>query len=91
MTYDAPAYGRWLPVAMNSLVFIVIMPGFLLQWLTILTLAMFPLLVFVCVHLAHAEETEARQAFGDACARYAARVPGWIPGLRHSEAHHGLT
>jgi len=71
--------------------FIVIMLGFLLQWPTILTLAMFPLLVFMYVHLAHAEEAEARQAFGDAYARYATRVPGWFPRLRRSEAGHGLT
>jgi len=71
--------------------FIVIMLGFLLQWPTILTLAMFPLLVFMYVHLAHAEEAAARQVFGDAYARYATRVPGWFPRLRRSEAGHGLT
>jgi len=71
--------------------FIVIMLGFLLQWPTILTLVMFPFLVFMYVHLAHAEEAEARQAFGDAYARYAARVPGWFPRLRRLEAGHGLT
>jgi len=77
--------------------FIVIMLGFLLQWPTILTLVMFPFLVLMYVHLAHAEEAEAeaeaeaRQAFGDTYARYAARVPGWFPSLRRSEAGHGLT
>jgi protein-S-isoprenylcysteine O-methyltransferase Ste14 len=71
--------------------FITIMFGFLLQWPTILTLVMFPFLVFMYVHLAHAEEAEARQAFGDAYARYAARVPGWFPRLRRLEAGHGLT
>ena len=38
--------------------FIVIMLGFLLQWPTILTLTMFPFLVLMYVHLAHAEEAE---------------------------------
>ncbi len=59
--------------------FIVILFGFLLQWPTILTLLMFPALVVMYVRLAHAEEAEARQKFGDAYVRYAARVPGWLP------------
>jgi len=67
------------------------MLGFLLQWPTILTLAMFPFLVFMYVHLAHAEDAEARQAFGDAYDRYAARVSGWFPSLHRSKAGHGLT
>jgi methanethiol S-methyltransferase len=35
--------------------FIAIMFGFLLQWPTLLTLAMFPVLVAMYVHLAHSE------------------------------------
>lgn len=61
--------------------FIAIMLGFLLQWPTILTLAMFPLLVVMYVRLAHAEEQDIRRAFGDAYDRYAARTPRWIPKL----------
>ena len=64
--------------------FIVIMLGFLLQWPTILTLLMFPVLVFMYVRLARAEESEAHQTFGAAYDRYAAEVPGWIPRIgRH--------
>jgi protein-S-isoprenylcysteine O-methyltransferase Ste14 len=63
------------------LAFIAIMFGFLLQWPTILTLAMFPVLVAMYVHLAHTEEAEARMAFGAEYDRYAARVPAWIPRL----------
>jgi len=40
--------------------FISVMFGFLLQWPTILTVAMFPVLVWMYVHLAHQEEREAR-------------------------------
>jgi protein-S-isoprenylcysteine O-methyltransferase Ste14 len=61
--------------------FIIIMFGFLLQWPTILTLLMFPALVFMYVHLAHTEESEARLKFGDCYVRYIARVPGWFPHL----------
>ena len=61
--------------------FIVIMFGFLLQWPTILTLPMFPVLVFMYVRLAHAEEREAQQTFGVEWDAYAARVPRWLPRL----------
>ena len=59
--------------------FIAIMFGFLLQWPTILTLVMFPLLVWMYVGLAHAEEREALRDFGEAYEHYAAVTPRWIP------------
>ena len=59
--------------------FILAMFGFLLQWPTILTLAMFPVLTVMYVKLAGTEERDARAAFGDAYARYATEVPGFIP------------
>ena len=61
--------------------FILVMFGFLLQWPTILTLAMFPVLTVMYVRLARTEENDARVAFGDAYERYAAEVPGFIPRL----------
>src|SRR3990170_7977843 len=61
--------------------FILIMFGFLLQWPTILTLAMFPVLVWMYVRLARSEELDAIATFGDAYRHYAARVPGFIPRL----------
>jgi protein-S-isoprenylcysteine O-methyltransferase Ste14 len=61
--------------------FILVMFGFLLQWPTILTLAMFPVLVIMYVKLAKTEEREAKAEFADAYARYAAEVPGFIPRL----------
>ena len=63
--------------------FILIMFGFLLQWPTILTLAMFPVLVWMYVRLARQEEREALTTFGNAYANYAARVPAFIPRLSH--------
>jgi protein-S-isoprenylcysteine O-methyltransferase Ste14 len=61
--------------------FILVMLGFLVQWPTLLTLAMFPVLVVMYVKLARAEEREALATFGDAYREYMARVPGFIPRL----------
>src|SRR5262249_35362747 len=61
--------------------FIAVMFGFLLQWPTLLTLAMFPVLVFMYVRLARIEERETRTEFGEAYDRYAAATPGWFPRL----------
>lgn len=59
--------------------FVLVLFGFLLQWPTLLTLAMFPVLVWMYVRLAHIEEREALSTLGDAYRRYAARVPAFIP------------
>jgi protein-S-isoprenylcysteine O-methyltransferase Ste14 len=61
--------------------FIVIMVGFLLQWPTILTLLMFPVLVVMYVRLAHIEEREALREFGDQYRAYMQRVPAFVPRL----------
>ena len=59
--------------------FILVMFGFLLQWPTILTLAMFPVLTVMYVKLARTEERVAIEEFGDQYRRYMADVPGFIP------------
>ncbi len=59
--------------------FVLIMLGFLVQWPTILTLAMFPVLVFMYVRLARHEEREVAAEFGETYASYAARVPAFFP------------
>jgi protein-S-isoprenylcysteine O-methyltransferase Ste14 len=61
--------------------FILIMIGFLLQWPTILTLAMFPILVVMYVLLGRREEREAIAHFGEAYIEYRKRVPGFVPRL----------
>ena len=61
--------------------FIVIMFGFLLQWPTLVTLVMFPILVTVYVRLAHREEREVAAEFGETYKRYASATPRWIPRL----------
>lgn len=59
--------------------FVLIMFGFLLQWPTILTLLMFPVLVWMYVRLARLEEQEAIREFGDEYVRYAQRTPAFFP------------
>ncbi len=61
--------------------FILIMTGFLFQWPTLITLAMFPILVFMYVHLARREERDARIEFGDVYTHYEANTPGFFPSF----------
>ncbi len=65
--------------------FIMIMFGFLLQWPTILTVIMFPILVYMYLRLARREEQDSREEFGQAWDIYAAHVPAFIPGLSSSK------
>ena len=59
--------------------FITIMFGFLLQWPTLLTLVMFPILVVMYVRLARREEREALALFGAEYERYATATPAFLP------------
>lgn len=59
--------------------FSVIMLGFLIQWPTIITLIMFPVLVVMYIRLARREEREALAEFGEAYAVYAASTPAFFP------------
>lgn len=61
--------------------FVMILLGFLLQWPTLLTLVMFPILVAMYGRLAVTEEREMRGRFGAAFDVYAARTPRFIPAL----------
>jgi len=61
--------------------FILIMAGFLLQWPTIPTLLMFPVLVYMYVRLAKREEQESLSAFGEGYRAYMSRTPRFIPKL----------
>jgi hypothetical protein len=55
-----------------------------MQWPTLLTLVMFPILMTMYVRLARREERELQADFGEAYARYAAKTPAFFPHLRHS-------
>ncbi|MGR3271742.1 methyltransferase family protein [Thalassococcus profundi] len=61
--------------------FVAILIGFLFQWPTILTLAMFPVLVVMYWRLSLAEERQAEAEFGEAYRRYASRTPRFVPKL----------
>jgi len=61
--------------------FVAIMLGFLLQWPTLVTLAMFPVLVLMYIRLAISEERDSEKAFGEAWQAYAAVTPRFVPRL----------
>ena len=62
--------------------FLLIMIGFLLQWPTIPTLIMFPILVYVYARLARSEEREVAEKFGADWDAYAAHTPKFWPRWR---------
>jgi protein-S-isoprenylcysteine O-methyltransferase Ste14 len=62
--------------------FIVIMLGFLLQWPTLVTLIMFPILVAMYVRLARHEEREVLAEFCENYRRYMLSTPAFFPRLR---------
>jgi protein-S-isoprenylcysteine O-methyltransferase Ste14 len=61
---------------------LLVMIGFLLQWPTIPTLIMFPILALIYTRLARSEEREVAARFGDTWAAYAAHTPGFVPRHR---------
>ncbi|MBN8488587.1 MAG: isoprenylcysteine carboxylmethyltransferase family protein [Burkholderiales bacterium] len=61
------------------LAFVLILLGFLLQWPTLLTLLMFPVLLLMYGRLARSEEREMEARFGEAYRRYAERTPRFLP------------
>ncbi len=67
--------------------FILIMAGFLVQWPTILTLAMFPILTIMYWRLALHEEREVEAELGEMYREYAAKVPRFIPKLQTAAAN----
>jgi protein-S-isoprenylcysteine O-methyltransferase Ste14 len=73
--------------------FMVIMIGFLIQWPTLATVVMFPILVTIYVRLALREEREVMAEFGDQYARYAQNTPRFVPrfwGRKESFGHLGF-
>jgi len=63
------------------LAFVVILLGFLLQWPTLLTLLMFPVLLLMYGRLARSEEREMETRFGEVYRHYAERTPRFLPKL----------
>lgn len=67
--------------------FVLIMVGFLFQWPTVVTLAMFPLLVFMYLRLARREERDAIAEFGEIYVAYMREVPAFLPRFSNPGAN----
>lgn len=61
--------------------FVMILVGFLVQWPTLLTLLMFPILVWRYARLAKIEEKEIEAQFGDEYRKWASETPAFIPKI----------
>ena len=61
--------------------FTVIMVGLLLQWPTLLTFVMFPILVWMYMKVTRREERDTMAEFGEAYERYAAATLAFVPRL----------
>ena len=70
---------RWRLLLWFAGMMILVMVGFLVQWPTILTALMFPVLVFMYLRLARSEERDAEAQFGEQWRAYAARTPAFLP------------
>ncbi|MBI2868364.1 MAG: isoprenylcysteine carboxylmethyltransferase family protein [Chloroflexi bacterium] len=55
--------------------------GMLIQWPTIVTAVMWPVLIAMYYRLAHREEKEMEARFGERYADYRRKVPGFLPRL----------
>lgn len=66
--------------------FVSIMLGFLVQWPTLMTLAMFPVLVTMYLLLALREEREAEHEFGQNWRDYATATPRFVPHFGSHDA-----
>jgi protein-S-isoprenylcysteine O-methyltransferase Ste14 len=66
--------------------FITIMIGFLLQWPTLPTLIMFPILLVLYRRLAVSEKREVSRQFPEQWDAYARVTPRFLPHLRHHPA-----
>lgn len=68
--------------------FLLLITGYLIQWPTLPTLVLFPILIVAYARLARREEREVEQRFGERWAAYRARTPMLVPGWprRASEA-----
>ena len=68
--------------------FVLIMLGFLMQWLTLVTVIMFPILVYMYLRLARSEEREAEARFGEQYRKYAERTPAFVPCFGSQKSPH---
>ncbi len=71
--------------------FVVIMFGFLIQWPTLPTLVMFPILVWTYARLAKREEADAIKIFGQTYLNYMKTTPAFIPSSKKEVNYVGNT
>ena len=64
------------------LAFILVILGFLIQWPTLITLVMAPILIIRYMRLAKTEENEMLKRFGSTYLRYKEQTPGLFPSIR---------
>lgn len=62
--------------------FLLITLGMNVQWLTIIMLALWPVLVIVYYKLSKIEEKDAEETFGEEYLKYKRKVPAFIPRIR---------
>ena len=68
--------------------FVLVMLGFLFQWPTLVTLVMFPILVWTYVRLSLREEKDVEREWGDIYKSYAMKTPRFFPKLNGFTAAH---
>ncbi len=66
---------------------IILTVGLLIQWPTIVTLAMWPVLVLMYYRLAKREEREAIEAFGERYEEYKKQTPMFLPSVKRYLTH----
>ncbi|MCZ7385739.1 MAG: isoprenylcysteine carboxylmethyltransferase family protein [Candidatus Methanoperedens sp.] len=66
---------------------IILTIGLLIQWPTIITLAMWPVLVLMYYRLAKREEREAIEAFGERYEEYKKQTPMFLPSVKRYFTH----
>ncbi len=64
----------------------IVMIGMLIQWPTIITAAMFPVLIYVYSRLSKREEEEMIKFYGDEYRQYMEKAPMFIPRLKKGNA-----
>lgn len=65
---------------------LLVIVGFLVQWPTLLTVIMAPIMFYAYVHLARVEERRAKAEFGDAYTEYVRKTPAFFPPLKQWKA-----
>jgi len=78
-TYGHVRHPQYLGIILGSI-------AFLIQWATIPTLIMFPILTFAYYRLAKKEEKEMVERFGEEYLQYQRRVPMFLPRLSGSSS-----